>query len=360
MPGRTSTGANVSRQLVNEGFTATVLLKAYLEENLTKQECLRRAREFTHEHKAEVLTCLTFQTKVTYEVMVWSAGYLQAELFFDETVPEARSRVRVGTLGMTQREPVLYRHRRRTSYSLRWDQRGSDDRNPRVIMQKVVPRRRLPTNGRHRLSSQLLSYSCTVSRHLARDEVMLQRKYVKWADDLGDVSMFHSMKDSVEARRVRPSKGKEAAKSQSVRMTLSSDEESPTTPIRVATTKSARGSSSRKTDTDYVMPEKDGQRIEEEEVTLSPIKRGAKKFTMRSFLDDIDTVESLRRVLRQPMQCSILEYLAASRPARDELQMITRNTRVPLGDEVQVAPKPKVPIVAVSGVSAKAECAATL
>ncbi|GBG60937.1 hypothetical protein CBR_g16059 [Chara braunii] len=187
-----------------------------------------------------------------------------------------------------------------------------------------------------------------------------ERKYVKWADDLCNVSMFPSMKENVEVRRVRPSKEKEAAKSQSVRMTLPCEDEMPTTPIRVATTKSARASSSKKADTDYVMAEKDWQRIEGEEVILSPRKRGAHKFTMKSSLDDIDTVEPLRRALRQPMQYSILEYLAALRPTRDELQMITRKTHIPLVDEVQMTSKLEVPIVTVSGVSAKAKRAATV
>ncbi|GBG91305.1 hypothetical protein CBR_g52191 [Chara braunii] len=159
---------------------------------------------------------------------------------------------------------------------------------------------------------------------------------------------------------MQPSKGKEAVKSQSVRMTLSFEDESPTTSIRVAVTKSARGSSSKNTDTDYVMAEKDGQRIEGEEVILSTQKRGARKFAMKSSLDDIDTMESLRRALRKPIQCSILEYLTASRPARNELQMITQKTRIPLGDEVQTASKPEVTTVAVSGVSVKAERAATV
>ncbi|GBG90192.1 hypothetical protein CBR_g50373 [Chara braunii] len=189
--------------------------------------------------------------------------------------------------------------------------------------------------------------------------VLDDRKYVKWADNLDDGSMFPSMKENVEARRLVPNKGKGVARAQSVRLSLSSDEESPITPIRVATTKSARASSSKKADTDYVMAEKDGQRIEGEEVILSPRKRGARKFTMKSTLDDIDTVEPLRRALRQPMQCTILEYLAASRPAQDELQMITRKARIPLSDEVQMATKQEeIPAVAVSSVVAKADRAA--
>ncbi|GBG75196.1 hypothetical protein CBR_g19709 [Chara braunii] len=130
--------------------------------------------------------------------------------------------------------------------------------------------------------------------------------------DLGDVSMFPSMKDNVEARRVKPSKGKALVRSQSIKITFEGD--MATTPIRVAATKSARGSTSRKTDTDYVMAEKDGQRIDGEEVILSPRKREVKKFLMKSSLDDIDTV----------------------------------------------APKADAPTVAVSEVTARADCMATI
>ncbi|GBG92862.1 hypothetical protein CBR_g57542 [Chara braunii] len=171
--------------------------------------------------------------------------------------------------------------------------------------------------------------------------------------------IFPSMKENVEARRVKPSKGKEPVRSQSIKITFEGD--MATTPIRVAATKSARGSTSKKTDTDYVMAEKDGgQRIDGEEVILSPRKRGVKKFLMKSLLDKIDTVEPLRRALRQPMQCSILEYLAASKPARDELQMITRKTRIPLSEETQGGPKAEAPTVAVTGGTARADRMATV
>ncbi|GBG71417.1 hypothetical protein CBR_g8837 [Chara braunii] len=110
----------------------------------------------------------------------------------------------------------------------------------------------------------------------------------------------------------------------------------------------------------YVMTERDGQRVDGEEVILSLRKRGVKKFLMKSSLDEINTVEPLRRALRQPMQCSILEYLAASKPARDELQMITRKTRIPLSEEGQGAPKAEAPTVAVTGVTARADRMATV
>ncbi|GBG84741.1 hypothetical protein CBR_g39119 [Chara braunii] len=176
--------------------------------------------------------------------------------------------------------------------------------------------------------------------------------------DLGDVLMFPSMKENVESRRIKTSKGVEPVRSQSIKIIFEGD--IATTPIRVETTKSARGSTSKKTDMDYVMAETDGQRVDGEEVILSPRKRGVKKLLMKSLLDEIDTVEPLRRALRQPMQCSILEYLAASKPARDELQMITRKTRIPLSEEGQGAPKAEASTVAVTGVTARADRMATV
>ncbi|GBG61450.1 hypothetical protein CBR_g21795 [Chara braunii] len=228
--------------------------------------------------------------------------------------------------------------------------RGADDRPPTPRNSCVYCR------GDDHIKRDCLDLKRAIDESLV---VLNDRKYVKWADDLGDVSMFPSMKENIEARRVKPSKGKEPVRSQSIKITFEGD--MATTPIRVAATKSARGSTSKKTDTDYVMAEKDGgQRIDGEEVILSPQKRGVKKFLMKSSLDEIDTVEPQRRTLRQPMQCSILEYLAASKPARDELQMITRKTRIPLSEEAQGAPKAEAPTVAVTGVTARADRMATV
>ncbi|GBG70324.1 hypothetical protein CBR_g6452 [Chara braunii] len=89
-------------------------------------------------------------------------------------------------------------------------------------------------------------------------------------------------------------------------------------------------------------------------------QQGVKKLLMMSSLDEIDTVEPLRRAFRQPMQCSILEYLAASKLARDKLQMITRNTRIPLSEEVHVALKADAPTVALLEVTARADRMATV
>ncbi|GBG73775.1 hypothetical protein CBR_g17114 [Chara braunii] len=227
--------------------------------------------------------------------------------------------------------------------------RGTDDRPPTLRNSCVYCR------GDDHIKRDCPDLKRAINEGLV---VLDDRKYVKWADDLGDVSMFPSMKENIEARRVRPSKGKEPVRSQSIKITFEGDK--ATTPIRVAATKSARGSTSKKTDTDYVMAEKEGQRIDGEEVILSPRKQGVKKFLMKSSLDEIDTVEPLRRALRQPMQCSILEYLATSKPTRDELQMITRKTRIPLSEEVQMTPKAEAPTVAVTGVTARADRMATV
>eukprot|EP00896_Chara_braunii_P019828 GBG77704.1 hypothetical protein CBR_g24151 [Chara braunii] len=258
------------------------------------------------------------------------------------------------------------------------DPRGRNERGGYGVSSEPYPKSPDPKAARSSISrgaddrASTPRNSCVYCRgenHIKRDcpdlrraidegLVVDDRKYVKWADGLGDVSMFPSMKENVEARRVKPSKEKAPVRSQSIKITFEGD--MATIPIRVAATKSARVSTSKKTDTDYVMTEKDGQRVDGEEVILSPRKRGVKKFLMKSSLDEIDTVEPLRRALRQPMQCSILEYLAASKPARDELQMITRKTRIPLSEEGLGAPKAEAPTVAVTGMTARADRMATV
>ncbi|GBG89307.1 hypothetical protein CBR_g49017 [Chara braunii] len=259
------------------------------------------------------------------------------------------------------------------------DSRGRNERGGYGVSSEPYPKSPDPKAARSSISRSADDgpstprNSCAYCRgedHIKRDCPDLKRgideglavlddhKYVKWADGLGDVSMFPSMKENVEARRVKPSKEKKSVRSQSIKITFEGD--MATIPIRVAATKSAKGSTSKKIDTDYVMTEKDGQQVDGEEVILSPRKRGVKKFLMKSSLDEIDTVEPLRWALRQPMQCSIREYLAASKPARDELQMITRKTRIPLLEEGQGAPKAETPTVAVTGVTAREDRMATV
>ncbi|GBG85223.1 hypothetical protein CBR_g39789 [Chara braunii] len=557
----------VEEQLVSTRYTVTVLLRAYVEEDLTASECRLRARDLIHERRADVLTQVTFQTSISYDVMIWSHGYMRAEHYHDETVAEARARVKGGygiteylekwelhasrnqwseeeiienflfnvdpSLGrevkearpkdekwttykenlvelyklednkysikdletMTQDEDesvrafgmrfqkifdvlmkkgkiseierctifighlskgrqksilkdlprdkldfpevlklaikaeaddykdLVWKWMRRRGFSLykdyatdrcpdfkdypwsekneavvegvkeirdmvkgltrqqggsrgdrRKDSRGRNERGGYSVSSEPYPKSPDPKAARSSISSgaddrpSTLKNSCVYCRgedHIKRDcpdlkwaideglVVLDDRKYVKWADDLGDVSMFPSMKENVEARRIKTSKGMEPVRSQSIKIIFEGD--IATTPIRVAATKSARGSTLKKTDTDYVMTEKDGQRVDGEEVIFSPRKWGVKKFLMKSSLDKIDTVEPLRRALRQPMQCSILKYLAASKSARDELQMITQKTRIPLSEEGEGAPKAQASTVAVTGVTARAD-----
>ncbi|GBG62667.1 hypothetical protein CBR_g31686 [Chara braunii] len=80
------------------------------------------------------------------------------------------------------------------------------------------------------------------------------------------------------------------------------------------------------------------EKKEEPTSPKSPKKRGPKKFEMKCTLDEIDTVAPLRQTLMQPMQCTLLEYLAASKSVREELLIITRKVRVPL------AVAPMVPV----------------
>ncbi|GBG82215.1 hypothetical protein CBR_g34497, partial [Chara braunii] len=257
------------------------------------------------------------------------------------------------------------------------DSRGRNEKGGYGVSSEPYPKSPDPKAARNSIfrgaddRASTLRNSCVYCRgedHIKRDcpdlkrpideglVVLDDRKYVKWADDLGDVSMFPSMKENVEARRIKTSKGMEPVRSQSIKIIFEGD--IATTPIRVAATKSARGTTSKKTDTDYVMTEKDGQRVDGEVVILSPRRRGVKKFLMKSSLDEIDTVEPLRRALRQPMQCSILEYLAASKPARDELQMIMRKTRIPLSE--MGPPKAEASTVTVTEVTARADRMATV
>ncbi|GBG82732.1 hypothetical protein CBR_g36261 [Chara braunii] len=71
--------------------------------------------------------------------------------------------------------------------------------------------------------------------------------------------------------------------------------------------------------------------------------------------DEIDVIDAHFPRIGVAVRCSILEYLAASKPARDELQMITRKTRIPLSEEGQGAPKAEASIVGVTGVTARAD-----
>uniref|UniRef100_A0A388KP34 Core Histone H2A/H2B/H3 domain-containing protein n=1 Tax=Chara braunii TaxID=69332 RepID=A0A388KP34_CHABU len=234
------------------------------------------------------------------------------------------------------------------------DSRGRNERGGYDVSSEPYPKSPDPKAARNSISrgaddrASTPRNSCRGEDHIKRDcpdlkraieeglVVLDDRKYVKWADDQGDVSMFPSMKENVEARRIKTGKGMEPVRSQSIKIILEGD--IAITPIRVAATKSARGSTSKKTDTDYVMTEMDGQRVDGEEVILSPRKRGVKKFLMKSSLDEIDTVEPLRRALRQPMQCSILEYLAASKPTRSTQPGKRREKRSEisrLSDEVE-------------------------
>ncbi|GBG81948.1 hypothetical protein CBR_g34131 [Chara braunii] len=195
-----------------------------------------------------------------------------------------------------------------------------------------------------------------------------ENKWVVWGDDGEAVSFYPSMKVNMDKRialqEARLGKKPEVggtSNSSRVQMTeapggvsirepqVSSirfieakpEEEEPC--LRVRTQVGAGSSKSKensavdggKRSDDGKQPMVDAKAVEErkgEEPTSpkSPRKKGPKKFEMKCTLDEIDTIAPLRRTLMQPMQCTLLEYLAASKSARDELLSITKKVRIPL------------------------------
>ncbi|GBG76481.1 hypothetical protein CBR_g22229 [Chara braunii] len=195
-----------------------------------------------------------------------------------------------------------------------------------------------------------------------------ENKWVVWGDDGKAVSFYPSMKVNVDKRialqEVRLGKKSEVGgTSNSFRVQMTEapggvsiresqvsiikfvetkpEEEGPC--LRVRTKVGAGLSKSKEIATegggrrsgDDDQPMVDAKVAEErkgEEPTSpkSPRKRGSKKFEMKCTLDEIDTVAPLRRTLMQSMQCTLLEYSAASKSSRDELLSITKKVRIPL------------------------------
>ncbi|GBG80990.1 hypothetical protein CBR_g31546 [Chara braunii] len=239
---------------------------------------------------------------------------------------------------------------------------------------------------------------CNEEKHIKRDCPYLtealrlgvvklnENKWVVWGDSREAVSFYPSMKVNVDKRvalqEARLGKKPEVGGSSSVahiqmvespeglsirESQVSSikfidtrvEEERPCLRVRMQVgteTSENQASVTESTEVksgDNDQPMTDAKAVEEktEEPTSpkSPKKRGPKKFEMKCTLDEIDTVAPLRRTLMQPMQCTLLEYLAASKSAREELLSITRKVRVPLA---------VVPTVPVEG-PAKEEVQAT-
>ncbi|GBG81255.1 hypothetical protein CBR_g31927 [Chara braunii] len=193
-----------------------------------------------------------------------------------------------------------------------------------------------------------------------------ENKWVVWGDDGEAVSFYPSMKINVDKRialqEARLGKKLEVggtSNSSRVQMTeapggvsirepqVSSIKFVETKPkeegpcLRVRTQVGAgpskskevatEGGGRRSGDDDQLMVDaKVTEERKEEEPTSpkSPRKKGPKKFEMKCTLDEIDTVAPLRRTLMQPMQCTLLEYLATSKSARDELLSITKKVRI--------------------------------
>ncbi|GBG88921.1 hypothetical protein CBR_g48533 [Chara braunii] len=220
---------------------------------------------------------------------------------------------------------------------------------------------------------------CNEENHIKRDCPYLtealrmgvvklnENKWVVWGDSGEAVSFYPSMKVNVDKRvalqEARLGKKPEARGSSSaahIQMVESpgglsirepqvssikfidtqAEEETPCLRVRTqagAETSENQASVTESTEVksgDNDQPMVDAKVAEEkkEEPTSpkSPKKRGSKKFEMKCTLDEIDTVAPLRRTLMQPMQCTLLEYLATSKSVREELLSITRKVRVPI------------------------------
>ncbi|GBG91718.1 hypothetical protein CBR_g53532 [Chara braunii] len=220
---------------------------------------------------------------------------------------------------------------------------------------------------------------CNEEKHIKRDCPYLtealrlgvvklnEHKWVVWGDTGEAVSFYPSMKVNVDKRMAfqEARLGKKPAIGSSsntvhIQMTESPggvsirepqvssikfietnpEEERPCLGVRTQVgteTSESQGSVTEGTEVrsgDNDQPMADAKAVEEkkEEPTSpkSPKKRGPKKFQLKCTLNEIDTVAPLRRTLMQPMQCTLLEYLAASKSAREELLSITRKVRVPL------------------------------
>ncbi|GBG81366.1 hypothetical protein CBR_g32039 [Chara braunii] len=195
-----------------------------------------------------------------------------------------------------------------------------------------------------------------------------ENKWVVWGDDREAVSFYPSMKVNVdkrialqEARLEKKFEIGSTSNSSRVQMTESlggvsirepqvssikfvetqPGEEGPCLRVRTQVgagpskgkESATDGGGRRNGDDDQPMVDAKGteeRKGEEPTSPKSPRKKGAKKFEMKCTLDEIDMVAPLRRTLMQPMQCTLLEYLAVSKSARDEFLSITKKVRIPL------------------------------
>ncbi|GBG67484.1 hypothetical protein CBR_g619 [Chara braunii] len=187
------------------------------------------------------------------------------------------------------------------------------------------------------------------------------RKYVMWADDGKSVPFLPSMKINVDIRRRRmnEAKGKQAQESAAAkvsRVTFEEDLEGlPESPrmrissikfedtkdngeVYVCTQDVGESNKGKKEDQDQPMTD---EQVESPKSPQSPRKRGAKKFQLKSSLDEVDLREPLRRAMDMPIPITLKEFIASCGPARDELIGMMKKAKVPFG-ETAASSEPKI------------------
>ncbi|GBG77789.1 hypothetical protein CBR_g25720 [Chara braunii] len=178
------------------------------------------------------------------------------------------------------------------------------------------------------------------------------RKYVMWVDEGKHVPFLPSMKINVDIwrRRMNEAKGKQAKEPTTVkvsRVTFENDfDEPPESPgmrissikfeetvsdgeVYVCTQGVGESSRGKREDQDQPMT---NERVESPKSPKSPRKRGAKKFQLKSSLDEVDLRESLRRAMDMPIPITLKEFIAGCGPTRDELIGMMKKAKVPLAE----------------------------
>ncbi|GBG83432.1 hypothetical protein CBR_g37145 [Chara braunii] len=178
------------------------------------------------------------------------------------------------------------------------------------------------------------------------------RKYVMWADEGKSMPFLPSMKINVDIRRRRMNEAKrkqaqESAAAKVSRVTFEEDLEGlPESPgmrissikfedtedngeVYVCTQGVGESSKGKKEDPDQPMTD---EQVESPKSPQSPRKRGAKKFHLKSSLDEVDLREPLRRAMDMPIPITLKEFITSCGPVRDELIGMMKKDKVPLAE----------------------------
>ncbi|GBG89266.1 hypothetical protein CBR_g48975 [Chara braunii] len=187
------------------------------------------------------------------------------------------------------------------------------------------------------------------------------RKYGMWADEGKPVPFLPSMKINVDIRRRRmnEAKGKqeqEPAGAKVSRVAFEEDlDELPESPgmrissikfeetedndeVYVCTQGVGESSKGKKEDRDQPMTD---EQVESPKSPQSPRKKGAKKFHLKSSLDEVNLRGPLRRVMNMPIPITLKELIVSCGSARGELIEMMKKAKVPLA-EATASSEPKI------------------